>query len=226
MLELKNIYRGREVKFYDFFMEHKQALIDDFLKQNPTYKDVNATLPFASVPYQDGAINIEDAWKHVPIKESLTSIVVEENRPKYPTGFKLLEHFGDACSGLAYLSMEPGMILRRHTCPENKEAKRIRIHIPLIIPEGDIGFEVHAEEIRWDDIFAFNNQKAHSAWNLTSQRRLIFLIDMNRDACDMPPAPVWFPGCNDDAPRFEKTETESEVWQNSIKQQQRKKDIK
>ena len=226
MLELKNIYRGREVKFYDFFMEHKQALIDDFLKQNPTYKDVNATQPFASVEYQPGAINIENAWQVVPIKKILTSTIVEENRPKYPTGFKLMEHFGDDCTGLGYISMAPGMILRRHTGPENKDAKRIRIHIPLIIPEGDVGFEVHGEIVRWDDIFSFNNQKAHSGWNLTNERRLVFLLDINRDICDLPPAPAWFPGCNNNAPRFEKTETESEVWQNSIKQQQLKKDIK
>jgi len=224
MLELKNIYRGREVKFYDFFMEHKQALIDDFLKQNPNYRDVNTKQSFAAVTehqkraYQDGAINKENAWQVGGIKTQLTATVLEENRPYYPTGFKLMEHFGEDCTMAGYSSFEPKTILRRHTGPENRDAKRIRIHIPLIIPDGDVGFEVHGEEIRWTDIFAFNNQKAHSAWNGTDQRRLIFIIDLKRSICDMPPAPEWFPGCNDNAPRFEKTESESEYWQNSIKQ--------
>ena len=79
----------------------------------------------------------------------------------------------------------------RHTGPENRNGKYVRIHIPLIIPEGDIFLEVNGEEVDWGDIFAFNNQLAHSSHNYSSEYRLIFLIDLEREFLGMPPGSVY-----------------------------------
>jgi len=73
------------------------------------------------------------------------------------------------------------------------------------VPQGDIGFEVEGEIVLWDDVFSFNNQKLHSVWNNTPERRLVLLLDLLRDTCDLPPAPAWTPGCNDGVSAFEKT---------------------
>lgn len=220
MLDLKNVYRGREIKFYDFLKEKIKPLREEFLKHNPTWLtsdciDFNRdTGEFYDRAYQDGAINKKDSWNLFVFKTKFTNTVIkQELRDQFPAAFSIIDFFGDDCTSATYSSFEPNLILRRHTGFENREAKNIRVHIPLIIPTGDLGLEVHGEEVHWEDIFAFNNQKAHSAWNLTNHRRLIFILDLKRTACDMPPAPAWFPGCNDDAPRFPKTETEGEIWQ-------------
>lgn len=111
----------------------------------------------------------------------------------YPTAYKLITEFGDKCPIAQYSTFAPNTILNRHTGPENRTGKYIRIHIPLIIPEGDVFLEVNGEEITWKDLFAFNNQKPHSAYNLTSEYRLIFLIDIEREHIGLPPGKEYDP---------------------------------
>lgn len=225
MLELKNIYRSKEIKFYDFLMSHQQGLRNDFLRNNPTWISVQNAVDYeiegAGGPLQlnSESISKKDGWNRLGFISHLDNKVRDYQRERYPTAFKIIDNFGPDCTLASYSTFEPGNILSRHTGPENRTAKNIRIHIPLIIPEGDVGFEVHGEEIQWDDLWAFNNQKTHSAWNLTNERRLVFIVDLTRSICDMPPAPEWFPGCNDDAPAFPKTQKEGEIWKKSMAQQ-------
>lgn len=226
MLELKNIYRGKEIKFYDFFKENQQGLVDDFLKLNPEWLTVHDKIAYQTEfgdmhntngynDYEQNIISKKDGWNILGFISQFDNKVRDQYRDQYPTAFKLIDFFGQDCKIASYSTFEAGNILRRHSGPENRLAKNIRIHIPLIVPQGDIGLEVHGEEVHWDDIFAFNNQKAHSAWNLTTQRRLIFIIDLTRELCELPPAPPWFLGCNNDAPPFPKTDTIGEVWRRS-----------
>ena len=68
----------------------------------------------------------------------------------YPTAYKLITEFGDKCPIANYSSFAPHTILNRHTGPENRNGKHIRIHIPLIIPEGDVFFEVNLSSFPQD----------------------------------------------------------------------------
>ena len=224
MLELKNIYHAHEIKYTDFLNSCRGGLVEDFLTQNPAYLEDSSVINYEYTKhleqrnaYDANMITSPTGWNALGFKNMETQYVNEELRERYPTAFKILDYFGDEIKSASYSSMEPQMILRRHTGHENKEALRVRVHIPLIIPKGDIGFECHGKAVHWDDVFAFNNQKSHSAWNFTDSRRLVFIIDLLRSNCDMPPAAVWFPGCNDDAPRFEKTERESDEWKKRYK---------
>lgn len=224
MLELKNIYRADEFKFTDVLNSYRDGLVEDFLKQNPSYFNITdvpnyeiTKHPEQSKAYINDMISNPNGWNTLGFKNMDNQKINESYRDRYPTAFKLLDYFGDDIMSGGYSSMEPQMILRRHTGHENKKALRIRVHIPLIIPKGDIGFECWGEAVYWDNVFAFNNQKAHSAWNFTDERRLVFILDLLRANCDMPPAPEWFPGCNDNAPRFEKTERESNEWKTRLK---------
>jgi aspartyl/asparaginyl beta-hydroxylase (cupin superfamily) len=87
--------------------------------------------------------------------------------------------------------MAPNTVLNRHTGPENRTGRFIRIHIPLIVPEGDVFLEVNGEEVKWDDLFGFNNQFVHSAYNNTDQYRLVFLLDLDREFIGMSPGEPW-----------------------------------
>ena len=207
-MELKNVYRGDEVKFAALFRALQPALLADFVAAHP---DFQAGAQFVGVPYYqnpDGEnavlYNEVNAWKVAGIKHDKFGLMTRF-RPQYPTAFALVEAFGDACQMAGYSIVEPNAIIYRHTGVENRDAKSIRIHIPLYVPEGDIGIEVEGEIVRWDDVFSFNNQKLHSVWNDTPERRLVLLIDLSREKCELPPAPAHFPGCNAHVPVFEKT---------------------
>jgi hypothetical protein len=111
----------------------------------------------------------------------------EEYAKLYPTAYNLVKEFGKNCAIANYSIMAPNSVLVRHTGPENRSGKYLRVHIPLIIPEGDIFLEVNGEEIDWSDLFGFNNQLAHSSHNLSPHYRLIFLIDLDREFLGLPP---------------------------------------
>lgn len=210
MLELKNVYIGKEIKFYHLLKALIPSLTDDFYKAHPDFQSSNK---FVSVPYYTNPSGTNDklyksttneaAWKMSGIKGY--GKFKENTKTLYPTGYELASAFGDDCYIACYSIFEPNTILYRHTGVENRKAKYIRIHIPLFIPPGDIGFEVEGQEVYWDDIFAFNNQKLHSGWNNTDQRRLVFLLDLSREILNLPSAPEWYSGMNDHVPVFEKT---------------------
>lgn len=225
MIELKDVYKGiNEVKFYDKFKEAIPGLLTDFINANPNFHNYGSTdnLNVISNTLMTPLVTSTNGWKIQPIK-SLSSTLANNNqnlnniysiehiesviktKHLYPTAHKLVESFGDQCDMATYSVFEPNTILYRHTGMENRDAKNIRIHIPLYIPKGDIGFEVQGQEVYWDDIFSFNNQKLHSVWNNTNERRLIFIIDLRRHICDLPPAPPWSEEENKKVPVFEKT---------------------
>jgi len=105
----------------------------------------------------------------------------------YPTVDLILKEFGVDCIIANYSYLAPQTQIHRHTGIENRTGEFIRIHIPLIIPKGDVFFECNDVEVTWDDIFGFNNQLVHSAHNLTDEGRLVFLLDIRRSSIGMPP---------------------------------------
>jgi len=145
----------------------------------------------------DESIVNPHAWKnvelkyHCPFENIHWDIDPEYAQKRYPVAYKLIQEFGDDCPISSFSYIGPMSTLHRHTGPENRLGEFIRIHIPLIIPPGDIFFEVHGEEIDWSDIFAFDNQLAHSAHNLSNDHRLIFLIDIRRSRIGMPPGQTY-----------------------------------
>lgn len=144
-----------------------------------------------------------NSWKALVLKyetRTLTwgddmKVTLEDIRPdlveQHPTAWKLTEKFGEYCPISNYSVIGPKTVLRRHTGPENRTGKYIRIHIPLIIPEGDIFLEVNGEKVDWSDLFGFNNQLAHSAWNLSDEYRLVYIIDLDREFIGLPPGSLY-----------------------------------
>ena len=207
-MELKNIYRGNEIKFANLFRAIAPTLLTEFLQEHP---DVMKNSGLRNVPQHQSPAgensnlySKQEAWRTAGVKHAIKGMI-EQNRSKYPTAFELTEAFGNECLLSGYSVLDAGSVIYRHTDLEHRDAKCIRIHIPLYIPTGDIGAEVNGEVIEWNDIWAFNNQKLHGVWNNTPERRIVFLIDITRKYCDLPSAPAWFPGCNEHVPEFEKT---------------------
>jgi hypothetical protein len=105
---------------------------------------------------------------------------IEEVKAKYPTAVKLTEKFNQHCGVSTYSSIEPQSIIARHIDQENKANLFVSIHVPLIVPSGDLFLESEGVEIDWSDIFALDNQLIHSVHNYTNQRRLVYIINLTR----------------------------------------------
>jgi hypothetical protein len=201
----QRIYRRHELPIADYLMSFQDALREEFLKGEelnqvaPAHDDTfDENTPKVIVDY---LVSQKKDGKYVPEKSGWKNKIIKYTDPEgnvqfspddnlknlYPTACKLVEEYGDDCHICNYSILGPHSSINRHTGPENRTGEYIRIHIPLIVPEGDIFFEVFGEEIDWSDIFAFNNQFCHSAYNNSDDWRLCFLIDIRRTTAGLPP---------------------------------------
>ena len=209
----KIYWRRHELPCADYLMSHQDALREDFMRGYTTLEEAaKAQTSLVMKPWRlkdrldrgfpaeevansvttDGKPNFE-AWRSMPFRYErhdhmdINYTAPESERERYPTAYKLITEYGDDCPICSYNVLAPNSVLDRHTGPENRTGEFIRIHIPLIIPEGDVFFEALGEEIDWSDIWAFHNQFAHSAHNYTNEWRLVFIIDLRRTSIGLPP---------------------------------------
>jgi hypothetical protein len=209
----QGIYRSGEIPVADYFMSLRESLVKEFMNGFDTLEEaikirgrtnldkINYNFVQTLDPKNQKYKNNLDAWKsvgfryecHNPEMPEINWTIEEDHiyATSYPTAYGLVKKYGRYCPIANYSIMAPNSVLVRHTGPENRHGKYVRIHIPLVIPEGDIFLEVNGEEVDWSDIFAFNNQLAHSSHNYSSEYRLIFLIDLDREFLGMPPGSVY-----------------------------------
>jgi hypothetical protein len=222
IFNMKKIWRGNEIPIAEYLMGYQTALRDEFLAGSSSVKEAcnryasdALDLRIFGIPIDDvvkGIVskNIETGrydpniggWKNIQFKFARHDDVIDfdftrsandQIAKKYPTAYKLTQEYGDFCPMASYSILAPNTILNRHTGPENRSGKYIRIHIPLIIPEGDLFLEASGEEVTWDNIWGFNNQHAHSAYNNSDEWRVIFMIDLDMAHIGMTPCDVYDP---------------------------------
>lgn len=217
-MEDKTIYRGKELPFFDFFESKKESLKNEFLAQ---YPDFNSTEVLNNSDIMQNPITAKisstqgrgTAWKMLPVKGSFFgeppyygAHSFEESKEKFPTMVSIIDFFGfDNLGSVTYSTLEARGIIARHTGIENRAGKFIRCHIPLIVPEGDLGMEINGEIIGWSESFGFNNQIVHSVWNNTDYRRLVLMIDIKRSHIGLPDAPPFSEDTYTNAVPFPKT---------------------
>lgn len=188
---LKKIYKREDIQIADYLMSFKEALTKEFLEYHDDFisGDFKKAELSKFVNPIDSVLSNANAWKTTKIKYHFDHIqenIADEKSKFFPTSRKLTEEFGDDCPISFYSIIESRSVIERHTGPENRNGEFIRIHIPLIVPEGNVFFEVGNEVVYWDDIFGFDNQTIHSAHNYTAHRRLVYLIDIRRSRIGLP----------------------------------------
>lgn len=92
------------------------------------------------------------------------------------------EMFNNPENGLVsmwFSQFNPGTKLGLHT---NYDPYMYRAHLGIDVPEGNIGFKVCDETIKWANgkILVFNPMNPHTAWNLTEEVRTVLIIDFLR----------------------------------------------
>ena len=92
----------------------------------------------------------------------------------------------------AVLAQIPGLINAGFSClgphsetgwHEDVDRGFDRLHLSLIIPEGDCGFTVGSATQRWKNksTIAFDDTFLHNAWNKTALARYVLLVDVERN---------------------------------------------
>lgn len=220
--QMKKIWRGDEIPIADYLMGFQDALRKEFLdgfdsleEACKKYTTDNLDLRMFGVGLDETIQGVEirnpetgkferdhSGWKSIQFKygrhDELIDFQFERSdqdriAKKYPTAHKLVKEYGNFCPIANYSILAPQTILNRHNGPENREGKYLRIHIPLIIPDGTVFLEASGEEVTWDNIWGFNNQHTHSAYNMTDEWRVVFMIDLDMAHIGMEPQPAFDP---------------------------------
>lgn len=235
IFQMKKIWRGQEIPIADHLMSFQNALREEFLAGASSvehaclrYSTDNLDLRQFGVGLEETIKGIESkdpttgefkrnigGWKGIQFKYGRHDDLIDfefdrtENdriARRFPTAYNLVKSYGEHCPIASYSILAPQTTLHRHSGPENREGKYIRIHIPLIIPEGDIFLEASGEEVTWDNIWGFNNQHSHSAYNFSDEWRVIFLIDIEMEHIGMKKVPPHDPeiDLSSRAPRYDR----------------------
>jgi len=210
----KPYWLREEIPIADELMSYAPKLLHEFLRYHSDFVVGNASklTPYVSQLYDPLTVRKKlDAWLTQAVKYTKEDSNIFQNntdtelfQKHFPTAVSLVKKFGDDCPIALYSVLNKQSVIERHTGFENKEAKYIRIHIPLFVPPGDIFFECEGLEIDWSDIWAFDNQLIHSAHNYTNNRRLAFIIDLSRESLGLEPGKPWDEKRQAEWPAFER----------------------
>ena len=99
----------------------------------------------------------------------------------------LLEALGPTLRTALFSRLEPRTTLSAHTGWADLANHVLRVHIPLIIPEGedDLGLcgtwvDGCVETHRMGEVVCFDDSKVHRAFNYTNKERIVLIVDLAR----------------------------------------------
>lgn len=118
----------------------------------------------------------KDGWKTIWLR------YLGRNTPllaKYPVINELFTTYQGQIMNACISILEPGGEIPIH---QGQTRAVVKYHIPIEIPDGDIGIEVAGQKYQWDRVnrLLFDDTLPHRVWNNTSKRRIILLLDIYR----------------------------------------------
>ena len=102
---------------------------------------------------------------------------------------KIKKDYGDCINKATFSILTAGGHITVHKGLENIHSEYIRCHIPVIIPEhkkDELYLEVNGDKVYWTETWGFDNQAYHTAKNKTPYNRLVFMVDISREALGIP----------------------------------------
>jgi aspartyl/asparaginyl beta-hydroxylase (cupin superfamily) len=159
--------------------------IDNLIPQlKEEFLSVNG-LDTAGIPlyseYIGNSLDPHGKWKMLVIK--IMGEWEDKNAIKYPVLTNLVKSFGDVCRGAGYSVLDAGGAVPMHTDTEEGHENYVICHVPLIIPEGDIGFQEGEVKCTWIEgsCFLLDVEVPHSIWNNTQQPRIVLLLELLKE---------------------------------------------
>ena len=76
--------------------------------------------------------------------------------------------------GIWFSAILPGGIVQWHTDKYDEGEEYIRVHLPLIVPAGDLGITIEQTTYTWEQgrVLCFDPFVMHTAWNKSDSLRL------------------------------------------------------
>lgn len=158
-------------------------------------EDIDRLLPVWKKEFLDNTENIADApmydtgknldiykkWKLIPVK--IMDDWNYEYTQRYPKFAEFVKSLGHNCRGAGYSILEPGGHVLPHIDTEEDQDKYIIVHAPLIVPQGDVGFEEAGDKGQWveGDTFILDVESKHSIWNNTNMPRVVILLELSKE---------------------------------------------
>jgi len=151
--------------------KHKDNICAEFLRlYDENLRELSVISP------EQRRITAGKSWKVFILRAFGRTLV--DNCARCPETKSLIENVS-GLSTVMFSVLEPDTYLSPH---RGVYAGVLRCHIPLIIPAGDCGIRVGAEIYRWQlgVPLVFDDTLEHEAWNRTTERRVVLLIDFLR----------------------------------------------
>jgi len=189
------IWTRDKISIADELMELVPKLRDEFLEYHKDYHTTfKGGMPYAQAnpltilkDHEKAVWKVEGLRYVCPNQKVERNLFLEPSIAKiFPTATALTKKYFDVAGCSGYSSLDAGGIIERHVDIENTSHDTIRIHIPLVVPEGDAMLEANGVKTKWTDLFAFDNGDFHSAYNNTNSRRLIYILDIKRSFLKLP----------------------------------------
>ena len=197
-MSFKPIWLKEEISIADELLALSNPLTEEFLNYHADFvgefsKGVSYENDYIKDPLNKKAAWKVDALRYTYPDQGIDLRLFEDTamQEKFPTAAKLTNKYADHCLISSYSVLESQSSIGRHSDMENRNRSYVRIHIPLIVPTGDIFLEVDNVEIDWTDLFAFDSELLHSAYNFSDYRRLVYILDISREFLNIPPADSW-----------------------------------
>ncbi len=92
----------------------------------------------------------------------------------------LVHKYDQLITTAGFSIMNPGTIIYPH---KGYTEEVLRCHLGIEVPEGDCFLMVDGIKKSWraGEAFVFDDTFEHQAWNLTSSRRIIMLLDLDKE---------------------------------------------
>lgn len=162
---MKSFYDKTDFPWFQVFEDNVEVIRDECL----AVKDEFITWP--EPDYHNGLWNVYGLFDY-PIgstelahKAPRTAALIKEHVPLHGTA--------------AFSVLRAGAEIYSH---RGLVSAYTRMHLPLVVPEGELGFTVRGETRKWQygKTWAFNDRLQHAAFNKSDQDRYILLIDFKR----------------------------------------------
>jgi beta-hydroxylase len=99
-----------------------------------------------------------------------------ENIARCPFTAQLIAQHIPTHGAAGFSRLHPGTRIEPH---RGYQGEFLRCHLGLQVPDGDCALEVDGEQRHWREgaAMVFDDRLLHSAWNLTSETRVVLLVD-------------------------------------------------
>ena len=168
-MELVKLSKQEQLDFVNRIYENKDVMRQEYLN-----------LPRKSIPLYgfDGTGDALPEWRTVTLWWDYEPWRIFQKH--LPVSTELVRH-GPTHRGTGWLILRPNSKTPVHN--HKDWGHRIILHVPMVIPDGDLGFWVDGKIHKWKmgELFAFDANKDHYGFNNTNEERSILVMDFDYD---------------------------------------------